>query len=449
MSKKTAGNSLQILLVEDNSTDALLVEEYLVEAGMLEFALVCVSRLDGALESLRDHRFDLVLLDLGLPDSQGLETFARMQLEYPTVPILILSGLEDEGLAVRAVKDGAQDFLVKGKINSTMLSRTIRYAIERKRSEQRLKASEVGYRRLFETTQDGIFILDAETGKITDANPYLEQLLGYTRTEFIGKRLWEIAPFRDKKANQAAFATLKENGYISYADLPLAAKSGHDVDVEFVSNVYVVGNQRVIQCNIRDITQRKHAELLLAEQQRALESANEKLEMLAHTDGLTGLRNYRSLQELLNSEFDRSSRYQTPLSLVLLDVDKFKHFNDTFGHPAGDEVLRNVARVLQREARSTDLVARYGGEEFAVVLTNTDTVEAWIAAERFRNAIEAAPWQKRAVTASFGVTTKSTASINAAALINAADSALYQSKVSGRNLVTQTPYKLSQPCENR
>ncbi|HEX8237777.1 MAG TPA: PAS domain S-box protein [Abditibacteriaceae bacterium] len=280
MSKKTEGSSLQILLVEDNSTDALLIEEFLLEVGAPGFASTCVSRLDGALASLRDHRFDLVLLDLGLPDSQGLETFAQMQLEYPTVPILILSGLEDEGLAVRAVKDGAQDFLVKGKINSTMLSRTIRYAIERKISEQRLKASEVGYRRLFETTQDGIFILDAESGKITDANPFLEKLLGYTLTDFIGKRLWEIAPFRDKKANQAAFATLKEDGYIVYSDLPLATKSGRFIDVEFVSNVYTVSDRQVIQCNIRDITERKLAE----EELRASEQRFQNI--VANTPGM-------------------------------------------------------------------------------------------------------------------------------------------------------------------
>jgi PAS domain S-box-containing protein len=280
MSEGTKADSLHILLVEDNSTDALLIEEFLLETGAPDFAMTCISRLDGALASLREHRFDVVLLDLGLPDSQGLDTFAQMQCEYPTVPILILSGLEDEELAVRAVIEGAQDFLVKGKINSTMLSRTIRYAIERKRSEQRLKASEVGYRRLFETTQDGIFILDAGTGKITDANPFLEQLLEYKVTEFIGKRLWEIAPFRDKKANQAAFATLKDDGCIVYSDLPLATKGGRFIDVEFVSNIYTVGDRKVIQCNIRDITKRKLAEAKLyaeiAHRQR-LEAETERI----------------------------------------------------------------------------------------------------------------------------------------------------------------------------
>jgi len=273
-------SSLRILLVEDNLTDVLLLEEALGEAVMSQFALTCARRLDEALALLHDQRFDVVLSDLGLPDSQGLETFARMQREHPAMPILILSGLEDEELAVRAVKDGAQDFLVKGKINSTMLSRTIRYAIERKRSEQKLMTSELSYRRLFETTQDGIFILDAETGQITDANPFLEKLLGYTLCEFIGKRLWEIAPFRDKKANQAAFATLKKTGYISYSDLPLAPKSGQFIDVEFVSNIYTVSDRQVIQCNIRDITKRKLAEAALhaemAHRQR-LEAESERI----------------------------------------------------------------------------------------------------------------------------------------------------------------------------
>jgi PAS domain S-box-containing protein len=260
-----AENSLCILLVEDNPTDVLLLEEALKEVHTPEFVLTCVARLDGALASLHNHRFDVVLLDLGLPDSQGFETFAQMQREYPTVPILILSGLDDDVLAVRAVQEGAQDYLVKGVINSTMLSRTIRYAIERKRSEQRLMASEVSYRRLFETAQDGIFILDAVTGQITDANPCLEKLLGYKPAEFIGKRLWEIAPFRDKTANRAAFRTLQEKGYISYADLSLATRSGRFIAVEFVSNIYAVGGHRVIQCNIRDISERKQA---VTEQER-------------------------------------------------------------------------------------------------------------------------------------------------------------------------------------
>jgi two-component system cell cycle sensor histidine kinase/response regulator CckA len=151
---------MQILLVEDNPTDVLLLEEALEEARASEFELTIVRRLDEALVLLRNKTFDAVLLDLGLPDSQGLETFVQMHTRYPGVPVLVLSGLDDETIALRAVQEGAQDYLVKGVINGRMLARTIRYAIERRRSDQRVSASEAGYRRMFETAQDGIFIRD-------------------------------------------------------------------------------------------------------------------------------------------------------------------------------------------------------------------------------------------------------------------------------------------------
>jgi PAS domain S-box-containing protein len=288
---------LHILVVEDNSTDLLLLEAALEEVSSLEFTLTHAKRLDEALERLADEGsraarldgasldgaypdapyFDAVLLDLGLPDSQGLETFARLQREHPAIPILIVSGLDDETLAVQAVQGGAQDFVVKGKFQGNMLVRTIRYAIERKRTEQKLIASEMSYRRLFETAEDGIFILDAETGQITDANPFLVKMLGYTVDELLGKRLWEVGAFRDKEASRAAFATLQEKGYIRYDSLPLMSRDGNSVEVEFVSNVYMAGAQQVIQCNIRDIAERKQAEAAVQESRVFLQSTLDAL----------------------------------------------------------------------------------------------------------------------------------------------------------------------------
>ena len=132
--------------------------------------------------------------------------------------------------------------------------------LERKRAEVALSASEARYRRLFETAQDGILILDAHSGLITDVNPFLISLLDYPREEFIGKTLWDIGPFKHIEASKAAFRELQDKEYIRYDDLPLEAKSGRRVNVEFVSNVYGVNGKSVIQCNIRDITARKHAE---------------------------------------------------------------------------------------------------------------------------------------------------------------------------------------------
>lgn len=127
-------------------------------------------------------------------------------------------------------------------------------------SIKELRDSEVRFRRLFEAAQDGILILDAKTGLISDVNPFLAKLLDYSREEFLGKALWEIGLFKDVEANKAAFLELQDKKYIRYDDLPLKTKSGRPINVEFVSNVYGVNNKKVIQCNIRDITQRKYAE---------------------------------------------------------------------------------------------------------------------------------------------------------------------------------------------
>ncbi len=131
---------------------------------------------------------------------------------------------------------------------------------QRKVAEDSLAASEVRYRRLFEAARDGILILDFETGRITDANPFLSELLGFSRDEMIGKTVGELSPFRDLAANEIMLDRLQEREYIRYEDLPLETKDGRKSAVEFVSNVYDVGGQKVIQCNIRDITERKRAE---------------------------------------------------------------------------------------------------------------------------------------------------------------------------------------------
>jgi formate hydrogenlyase transcriptional activator len=142
---------------------------------------------------------------------------------------------------------------------------------ERKKTEEALKISETRYRRLFETAQDGILILDADTGRICDVNPFLVEMLGYAHEDFLGKKLWEIGALRDIEASKAAFAELQSKGYVRYKDLPLETKDGRQVAVEFVSNVYLVNHKKVIQCNIRNVTERKRAA-------EALRKAHDELE---------------------------------------------------------------------------------------------------------------------------------------------------------------------------
>ena len=178
-----------------------------------------------------------------------------------------------------------------------------------------------------------------------------------------------------------------------------------------------------------------------AEMERAnaeMGKLNTELAALATTDGLTGLHNHRNFQERLATEVSRAARHTTPLSLIMLDVDNFKPYNDTHGHPAGDDVLKAVAHALQECARDTDTVARYGGEEFVLVLPQTDMEGAAAFAERLRIAVESHSWPVESITASFGVAILWQEE-GGAELIASADGALYRAKESGRNRVICAP----------
>jgi PAS domain S-box-containing protein len=155
---------------------------------------------------------------------------------------------------------------------------------ERQSADHALRASEMRYRRLFETAQDGILILNAGTGQIDDVNPFLTDMLGYTREQLLGNKLWEIGPFKDAKASKAEFRELQREAYVRYEDLPLETSDGRSINVEFVSNVYQVDGGKVIQCNIRDITKRKQAEGKLKESRQRLQTLSRRLVKVQETE---------------------------------------------------------------------------------------------------------------------------------------------------------------------
>ena len=201
----------------------------------------------------------------------------RRYLRYDHLPLKTNHGGQ---IAVELVSNVYQED------HTEVIQCNIRDISERSRLEKALADSEVRYRRLFETAQDAILILDEPSGKILDANPFIKEMLGCSHAEIVGKELWQIGMFRDADENKAAFRELQAKGYIRYEHLPLKTKDGKPIEVEFVSNVYQVDQRKVIQCNIRDITERSRLERQTHEQAEALAELHQRkdefLAMLSH-----------------------------------------------------------------------------------------------------------------------------------------------------------------------
>lgn len=307
---------------------------------------------------------------------------------------------------------------------------------KRKQSEDELRVSEEQFRLLAEYSSDMISLHNAE-GKYVYVSPACKDMLQYEEEELVGHNAFDYIHPEDHDTVQTNHQRLFETGYTvttyrirrkdgGYVWFESSTKLLHETNLDGI-NLIVVS---------RNISERK-----LAEQK--LQEANEILQRLSAIDGLTGVSNRRAFDERMDMEWDRSRRDSKPLSLIMLDIDFFKAYNDTYGHQGGDGCLKQVASVIQETLeRSTDLLCRYGGEEFSVILPETDKAGARIIGEKIRKAIETmeiphagssiSPW----VTVSIGIATMIpslyTSSIN---LISHADKAVYQAKKDGRNCV--------------
>lgn len=320
---------------------------------------------------------------------------------------------------------------INGEINGGISANIDIY--ERKLAEQALWESEERWQLALRGNNDGIWDWNFRTSEMFYSARW-KQMLGYDESDISNSRDEWLCRIHDddREAVITAFNRhLKRETEFYSTEHRVRCKDGSYKWLLDRGQALWTRSGDVLRVagSITDISDRKRSEEQLME-------ANAKLEALAICDGLTGLTNHRGFQDRLRTEFDSTRRYGDPLSLLFLDVDHFKQFNDQFGHPAGDEVLRQVGRILKCCVRETDLPARYGGEEFVVILTHTESAWAMEVAQRCCDAIAAGDWKHRPVTASFGVASFCASMASPADLIDIADKALYVSKTSGRNRVT-------------
>ena len=255
---------IRILHLEDLPSDAELVERTL-RKGKIAFEKLVVDNKISFEKALKEFLPDIILSDHTLPGFDSEQAFIIVKESGLNTPFILITGTMSEEFAVAVMKQGVYDYILKDHLER--LPNAVLNAIEKNRialqcekAEEKLISSEVQYRRLFEAAQDGILILNADTGVIENVNPFLEKRLGYSHAEFLGKQLWEIGFYKDIQENKSDFLKLKKDGYIRYENLPLKTKDGQSLWVEFVSNVYDVNGKQVIQCNVRDITERKKQE---------------------------------------------------------------------------------------------------------------------------------------------------------------------------------------------
>ncbi len=324
---------------------------------------------------------------------------------------------------------------------------------ENKNAEMALRESEARFRSLFEQTHDAVFILDLE-GRHLAANQRAVDMFGYSMEEILKLSFREVSV--DLEQSHNVLARLLAGEHVPAYERRFRRKDGQVFPVEI--NVELVHDKNGapwhIQSVVTDISQRKQAEEAAQEASGALKRTNEQLSLRvaeverlqaelreqALRDPLTGLYNRRYLSETMEREIERARRENEPLSVMVSDIDHFKRINDTYGHTIGDRFLMEIARLMKRHTRASDIVCRYGGEEFLLVLPGTDMDCAERRAEELRQMCAEITipqdGQDLRVTLSFGVATFPMHGQAGEEIIIKADTALYQSKNMGRNRVT-------------
>jgi diguanylate cyclase (GGDEF)-like protein/PAS domain S-box-containing protein len=417
-----------LLLVEDNLGDARSLREMLNQRHLTGTEVCHVTTMSDAESHLGSHVVDIIVLDLGLPDAQGLEAIRRTHTAAPRIPLVVLTGLDDESLAAQALQEGAQDYLLKGQIDSRGLLRSLRYSIERKLMEEALFAEKERAQVTLNCIGDAVVCTDI-SGDITFLNPVAETMTGWPLSEAVGRPMTEVfrtlnSTSTEPTVTPADRAVLQIRSVHLPPSCILIRRDGLEIPIED---------------SIAAIHDRQGQAIGAVIVFRDVSVAHAMAQQITHSaehDFLTGLPNRMLLNDRISQAIASGRRHAKQVAVLFLDLDGFKHINDSLGHPIGDKLLQSIAKRLVSCVRATDTVSRQGGDEFVVLLPDLDQPEdaAVMAGRMLRDVAEphSVELHELHVTTSIGVSVFPDDGTNAETLIKNADTAMYQAKENGR-----------------
>jgi diguanylate cyclase (GGDEF)-like protein/PAS domain S-box-containing protein len=417
-----------ILLIEDNCGDARLFREMLEDAGQSSTEVTCVETMGEAETLLGVDVFDMILLDVGLPDTQGLDAVQRVRIAAPRVPLMVLTGLEDETLAIAALQIGAKDYLIKGQIDTRSLMRAMRYAVERNAMEEAIFAEKEHAQVTLNSIGDAVICTDVR-GNVTFINVVAQKLTGWSHHEAVGRPATEICRILDATSREPMLSFMAMAASDKILPAPpsngiLISRDAKEIPVDDTSSA-IHGRDGKISGAVtvfRDVSLARSA-------------ARQMAHSAAH-DFLTDLPNRALVNDRITQAIVTARRRGSYLAVLFIDLDSFKSINDTLGHMIGDKLLQSVALRLRACVRESDTVSRQGGDEFVVLLSEIEQPEdAAMTARRMLKAMaepHTLDHQDLHVTLSIGVSVYPGDGLNAEALIKNADTAMYQAKENGR-----------------
>lgn len=419
----------RVLIVTSHSNDAKALSQVLQDASDGPYAIESLSLLAPALARIDSGDIDAILVDLSLPDSKGIATFDQLFAVAPQIPILILSGTEEEELANLAVQRGAQGYLSKGYFESYLVPQSLRNIIQRKAVEESVFMEKARAEITLNSISDAVIGTDMN-GNVDYLNVAAEKMTGWQREDARGKPISVVMQIingatREPRRNPIELVLEQDQAMQLTAGTILIRRDGRECAIEDSAAPIHDANGQLSGAVIvfHDITDAQATAL--------------KMAYLAQHDFLTNLPNRVLLNDRISQAIAVAERRRSHLGVLFLDLDNFKLINDSLGHSVGDRLLQSVAQRLTACVRRSDTVSRQGGDEFVVLLTEDNFAEdAALTAEKILTAMaqpHVLDGQQLLVTTSIGISTYPADGLNAETLIKHADSAMYQAKERGRN----------------